>query len=267
MIEMFSFTFMQHALLAAIMLGLLCSFVSFFVVMKRLSFLGVGVSHSAMGGIAIGLVSGMNPVLTGSIFAIAVAIITGQISRSIRINEDTIIGIFFSCGMALGIGIISYARGYYPELFSLLFGNILAVSRQDLIILGVAMVVVLAFLIIFFKELLAICFDEEMAVASGLPVTPLYLSLMAAIGLTIMVSVQVVGIVLAAALLVIPAATGYRLASHYRSLLFIAIAVGIIGCLGGLIISYFVNVPSGASIVLTMTVLFILANVSKRRFF
>ncbi len=264
MIEMFSFTFMQHALLAAIMIGLLCSFVSFFVVMKRLSFLGVGVSHSALGGIAIGLVSGVSPVLTGSIFAVAVAVITGQISRSTRINEDTIIGIFFSSGMALGIGIISYARGYYPELFSLLFGNILAVSRQDLAILAVAMVVVLAFLLIFFRELLAICFDEEAAVAGGLPVTPLYLALMAAVGVTIMVSVQVVGIVLAAALLVIPAATGYRLSRHYRSLLFIAVVVGMMGCLGGLVISYYLNVPSGASIVLTMTVLFGLSWLYKR---
>ncbi len=259
MIEMLSFNFMKNALSAAIMVGLLCSFVSFFVVLKRLAFLGVGISHSALGGIAIGLVSGLNPVLTGSIFAIAVAVFTGHISRNNRINEDTVIGIFFSSGMALGIGIISASRGYYPELFSLLFGNILAVSTQDLIMLGGAMVLVIAFLAIFLKELIAICFDEEMAVAAGLPVGPLLIGLMAAMGLTIMVSVQVVGIVMASALLVIPGATGYRLTNDYRYMMVISLAVGLIGCVGGLVISYYLNVPSGASIVLTMTILFFIS--------
>lgn len=259
LIEMLSFTFMQNALAAAIIVGLLCSFVSFFVVLKKLGFLGVGISHSALGGIAIGLVTGLNPVLTGSIFAMAVAVIIGHISRNTRISEDTVIGIFFSSGMALGIGIISVSKGYYPELFSLLFGNILAVSKQDLIILGTAMVLVVAYLAIFLKELLAICFDEEMAVATGLPVGALLFGLMAAMGLTIMVSVQVVGIVMASALLVIPAATGYRLSDNYRYMLAISLAVGLTGCVGGLIISYYLNVPSGASIVLTMTALFFLS--------
>lgn len=259
MIEMLSFAFMQNALAAAVMVGLLCSFVSFFVVLKRLSFLGVGISHSALGGIAIGLVSGLNPVLTGSIFAMAVAVLTGHISRNTRINEDTVIGIFFSSGMALGIGIISVSGGYYPELFSLLFGNILAVSGQDLIILGAATVSVIAFLAVFLKELIAISFDEEMAVATGLPVGKILFGLMAAMGLTIMVSVQIVGIVMASALLVIPAATGYRLSVNYRQMLAISLAVSLTGCVGGLVISYYLNVPSGASIVLTMTALFFLS--------
>ena len=130
--EMFSFIFMQRALIASVMIGILCSGVSVFVVLKRLSFLSVGLSHSALGGIAIGLITGINPMLTGIIFAVIVALGTGIISRRRKISEDTAVGILFSVGMALGIILISMVKGYYPELFSLLFGNILAVTVTDL---------------------------------------------------------------------------------------------------------------------------------------
>ncbi len=257
MAELLSYDFMQRALVAAIMVGLLCSAVSFFVVLKRLSFLGAGISHSALGGIAIGLVSGINPVLTGSIFAVGTAVATGQISKIGKINEDTVIGIFYAAGMALGIALISTAKGYHPELFSLLFGNILSVSLTGLKVMGAVMVVILLFLTLFFKELLAIGFDEEMALASGLPVNLLYMGLLASIGLTVMVAVQLVGAVLVSALIVIPGATGYQLYINYRGMLVSALVTGIAASLGGLLISYFFPVPPGAAIVLLMTAVFL----------
>jgi zinc transport system permease protein len=247
---------MQRALLAAVLVGLLCSTLSFFVVLKRLSFLGAGISHTALGGIAIGLVTGIDPVLTGTIFAVGTAMSTGYISRVGKVGEDTVIGIFYATGMALGIALISSFKGYYPELFSLLFGNILSVSFSDLGLMAVALVVVLLFVTLFFKELLAICFDEEMATAGGLPVGSLYMGLLAAMGLTVMVSIQLVGVVLVAALIVIPGATAYRLSKNYRVMLGLSLFFGLSGSIGGLFISYYYPVPPGAAIVLMLAFMF-----------
>ncbi|NLZ28526.1 MAG: metal ABC transporter permease [Firmicutes bacterium] len=263
--DIFSFIFMQRALIASVMIGVLCSTVSVLVVLKRLSFLSVGLSHSALGGIAIGLVTGVNPMLTGILFAITVALASGLASYRRKISEDTAIGIMFSAGMGLGILLISLARGYYPELFSLLFGNILAVTSADLYLLGAVTAVVLLFIGFFMKELLAICFDEEMAFIGGIPVMPLYLSMLVAMAVTIMVSVKIAGVVLASALLVIPAATGYRLSNNYRGMLVTSLVTGLIGCIGGLVLSYFWDIPSGATIVLVMTALFLFSGFKKNR--
>lgn len=254
--DILAYGFMQRALLAALLVGTLCSTVSFFVVLKRLSFLGAGVSHTALGGIALGLVANIDPVLTGSIFAVGTSMSTGYIARMGRISEDAVIGIFYASGMALGIALISTFKGYYPELFGLLFGNILSVSVRDLYFMFLALGIILLFVILFFKELLAICFDEEMAEAGGLPVGLLYMGLLAAIGLTVMVSIQLVGVVLVSALMVIPGATAYRLSKNYRSMLFLSLAVGLAGSFGGLMISYFYPVPPGAAIVLIMAAAF-----------
>ncbi len=266
MSEMFSYGFMQRALLAALLVGILCPTISFFVILKRLSFLGAGISHTALGGIAIGLASGLDPVLTGSVFAVGTAMSTGHISRLGKISEDTVIGIFYASGMALGIALISTFKGYYPELFSLLFGNILAVSTRDLQVMAGVLAVIIVFILLFFKELLAICFDEEMAVAGGLPVGPLYMGLLAAIGLTVMVSIQLVGVVMVAALIVIPGATAYRLSGNYRSMVVYSLVTGLTGSFGGLFISYYFPVPPGAAIVLILALLFGIAVVLKYHF-
>lgn len=266
MSEILAYSFMQRALLAAVLVGLLCSTLSFFVVLKRLSFLGAGISHTALGGIAIGLVTGIDPILTGSIFAVGTAMSTGYISRVGRVGEDTVIGIFYATGMALGIALISSFKGYYPELFALLFGNILSVSLSDLALMAAALVVVLLFVILFFKELLAICFDEEMAVAGGLPVGSLYMGLLAAMGFTVMVSIQLVGVVLVAALIVIPGATAYRLSNNYRIMLGLSLLFGLSGSVGGLFISYFYPVPPGAAIVLILAIMFAAAMALKPLF-
>ena len=266
MTELLSYTFMQKALIAALLVGTLCSILSFFVVLKRLSFLGAGISHTALGGIAIGLISGIDPVITGTIFALGTAMSTGYVSRVSKMGEDTIIGIYYAAGMALGIALISNFKGYYPELFSLLFGNILSVKEIDLIMIAIVLVLVLSFLLLFFRELLAICFDEDMAVASGLPVGPLYMGLLASMGLAVMASIQLVGVVLVAALIVIPAAIAYRLSKNYRSMLVLSLFFGLTGSFGGIFISYYYPVPPGAAIVLVLAAIFALSMVTRPLF-
>ncbi|MEW5920885.1 MAG: metal ABC transporter permease [Bacillota bacterium] len=263
-LEIFSFAFMQRAFLAVIMVGLLCSALSFFVVLNKLSFMGAGLSHAILGGIAIGVLAGINPLYSGAVFAVAIALLIGYLSKHGKIQEDTLIGVFYSSGMALGIMLISFKQGYYPELFSFLFGNVLAVSIQDLQFLAVVMFFVLLYIVIFFKELFTISFDEELARAAGLPATTLYLGLLVCLALTIVVSVKVVGVVLASALLVIPAAAGYRLSGNYRLMLLFSLLTGLVAGLAGLFISYYLNIPSGAAIVLCASAIFFLSFLSRK---
>lgn len=261
-----AYDFMQRAFAAGIMAGLLCSFVSLFVVMQRLAFAGAGISHSALGGVAVGVLAGVNPVLSAGLFCTFVAWLIGFISRKGNHHEDTVIGVLFSTSMALGIALVSLHRGYYPELMSLLFGNILAVTGTDLWILGTVGAVISLFLIFFFKELLFLCFDQEAATAAGIPTTFLYYALLTVIALTIVVSVKILGIVLASALLVIPAITGYELARNYRGVLAVSLLAGVTATVGGLVLSYGLDLPSGATIVLCSAFLFFTAMlVSPRR--
>lgn len=257
--EMLSYGFMQKAVIASLLLSLVSAVAGFFVVLKRLSFIGAGISHSAFGGVALGLVLGLNPLGTAGIFALAVALFLAWISRRGALPEDTAIGIFFSGAMALGIALLSLGKGYYGDAMSYLFGNVLAVSTEDLWLLAGAGALVLVFLLGTFKALLCLCFDEELAYASNLPVGFLYYGLMIAMGLTVMVAVKTVGIVLASALLVTPAATGYLLSKDYKGMLLISIFASLVSSLAGLWLSYQFGLASGAAIVLCATVLFLLA--------
>lgn len=257
--EMLSYGFMQKALLACLLLGLVSAVAGFFVVLKRLSFIGAGISHSAFGGVALGLVTGLNPLATAGVFALLVAVCLGWISRRGFMSEDTAIGIFFSGAMAFGIALLSFGNGYYGDAMSYLFGNVLAVSTGDLWLLAGAGALVLLFLLGTFKALLCLCFDEELAYAAGLPVELLYYGLMAAIALTVVVAVKTVGIVLASALLVTPAATGYQLSKSYRGMLGIAVVTGLLSSLAGLWLSYRYGLASGAAIVLCATAIFLLS--------
>ncbi len=255
-----AYGFMQRALLATLMVASLCSLVGFFVVLKRLSFVSVGLSHAAFGGVAIGLLLGTNPVLTAGVFAVAVAIAIGVVSRGTRVPEDTVIGVFYSCSMALGVILVGLSRSYQADLFGYLFGNVLAVTPGDLKAVAVVGGIVTAYLALFFKETLAICFDEEMARVQGLPVCLVYYGLLVCVAATVMVCVRVVGIVLASALLVIPAATGLACSSDYRWALAISLTTGVLSGLLGLGFSYSLDLASGASIVLCAGAAFLLVN-------
>jgi zinc transport system permease protein len=265
MTEALGYAFVQRALIAGILVGLLCGVLGFFVVLKRLSFIGVGISHSAFGGIAIGVLAGVEPLLAAAVFSIAVAWAIGWLSRKGRLHEDTAIGILFSSAMALGVALISLSSAYQVDLFGYLFGNILAVSANDLWLLGGIAVVVLGLVGLLFKELLFLAFDEEVARANGLPVTPLYFVLLACLALAVVAAIRVVGIVLVEALLVIPAAIGYQLARGYRAMLCLSVATAVLSAIVGLFVSYFLNIAAGATIVLVLTLLFVAALVVGRK--
>ncbi|MGB9859329.1 MAG: metal ABC transporter permease [Moorellaceae bacterium] len=256
--ELLFYTFIQRALLAGLLVAVLSAAVSFFVLLKRLAFIGNGIAHAALGGIALGLVTGLNPLFTAGLLATGSAWVIGGLSRKGRLPEDTAIGIVFTVAMALGIMVLNFYKGYV-DVFSYLFGNILTVSWPELRFLSAVTVIVILFLGFYFHDLLALTFDEETAEATGIPVAPLYFVLLTLLALTVIVAAKVVGILLTSALIILPAATGYQLARNYRLLLLYSFITSLLAVLGGIALSVYLNLPSGASIVLTHSLIFALA--------
>lgn len=259
MMEMLHYSFMQRALVAAILAGILCSIIGVYVVLRKLSFIGAGISHSAFGGVALGFLLGLNPVITAIPFSIAIAAAIGLVSKRGRISEDVSIGIFFPTAMALGLVFVGIAHSYNVDLFGYLFGSILAVSTSDLWMIGILGFIVLATVALLFKELFFVSFDEELAKVSGLPVEKLYYLLLCLIAVTVVISIKIVGIILVAALLVIPAATAFQLTNNFRPMMLISASLGALSGILGLLLSYRFDLPSGATIVLTATALFLLS--------
>jgi len=254
--QMLSLPFIQRALVGGLLVVVMLSLLSFFIVLRRISFVGVGISHSALGGVALGIAIGANTMLTTTVFCAAVAILIGFISRHGHLREDAAIGITFPGTMALGIVLITLSGGYLSSLFSFLFGSVLAISRTDIYVIAIYCAAVVAFVTIFFRSLLNASFDEELARAAGTPVTFLHYLLLVLIALAIVASMKLVGIILVSAMLVLPAATGYQIAQTYRRVLALSIVSGVISLLSGLTLSYRFNLPSGATIVLCACIIF-----------
>jgi ABC-type Mn2+/Zn2+ transport system permease subunit len=266
--DFLAYGFMRTALLTGVLLAVPCAVLAFFVVLRRMAFIGVGISHAALGGVALGVVTGVPPVAAAAAFSVAVAWVIGWISGRGQISEDTSIGVFFPTAMALGVALMSASRGYQRDLMGYLFGNILSVSMVDLWVLGGLAALALGLLAGFFKELLFWGVDEEGARAAGLPTSRLRYLLLTMLALTIVAAMKMVGTVLISAFLVIPAATGQALASTMRGMLWVSILSAIASVVGGLWLSWLWNLPSGASIVLLSAALFfaaLLAGTLRRR--
>lgn len=254
-----AYGFGQRALIGGLMIAVTCSLISFFVIVRRMAFIGMGISHAAFGGVSIGIVAGVNPILTAGGFCVLVATGIGWVSRKGRLHEDTAIGILFAAAMAMGVVLVRVAHAYNLDLMSYLFGSILALSWTDIIILAALSVLVIAFIVFFFKELLFFVFDEETATASGLPVRFVYYGLLISMALTIVVSIKLAGIILVSALLVIPAAVGVQLFRNYRGAIACSLVVGVVGVVVGLFLSSSFDIASGATIVLVLFFAFLAA--------
>jgi zinc transport system permease protein len=253
---MLEFAFMQRALVAAILVGIVCGLLGFFVILRKLSFIGIGISHSALGGVAVGLLLGIHPLLAGGAFAVAVALGIAWLSPRTRLSEDAIIGVFFSASMALGVVLFSMQRGYQQDLFAYLFGNVLAISSGELAALGIISVIIVGVVAGVFRQLLFVAFDDEIARAYGHRVDGLNALLLILVALTVVIGVRLVGVLLIQALLVIPAASAALWTTHYRGQLLLATLFGA-GCgIAGLVLSYQLDIASGGTIVLVATLVF-----------
>ena len=205
-LEILHYEFMQNALIAGLLAAVACGIVGVYVVVKRIIFISGGIAHASFGGIGLGYLVGISPVIGALIFALASALGIGYITRRTRLPEDTAIGVLWAIGMALGIVFIGLAPGYAPDLFSYLFGNILTVPASDLLLMLILDIAIIAVVVVFYKEFLALSFDEEYSTVIGVPVEFLYLLLLGMIALTVVVLLRIVGMILIIALLTIPAA-------------------------------------------------------------
>lgn len=258
MLEALQYGFIQNALIAGMLAAVACGIVGVYVVVKRIVFISGGISHASFGGIGLGYLLGINPVIGALFFTIASALGMGIVSRRTRLPEDTAIGILWAVGMALGIIFIGLSPGYAPDLFSYLFGNILTVPASDLILMLILDVVIISVVFLLYKEFLALSFDEEFGTVVGVPTERLYLTLLCLIALTVVVLIRVVGVILVIALLTIPAATARQFTHSLKRMMFLSILFGIVFAVLGLWLSYALDLASGATIVLVSGVCFMI---------
>lgn len=262
--EVLHLPFMQRALGAGVLVGLLASYYGVFVVQRRLSFLGVGLSHAAFGGVALGLLIGTNPLWTALPFTIIVALSITWVTQQGTVSGDTAIGVFFALSLALGVVLLSFKQSYTNDAFTYLFGSILAVRPADLWIMGGIAALALLTTPLWGRWAYA-TFDRDLALADGVPVQRDDYILSVLLALTIVAAVKIVGIVLAAAFLVIPAAAARRATNTFSSMTLFSMAIGGTTAVAGLGVSYLFDIPSGATIVLVQGGVFFVAYLGASR--
>ena len=259
LLEPLSHGFFTRALLAAILVGSVCAVVGTYVVLKGLAFIGEAVAHAAFPGLVAAFVLKLPFIVGAGIAAVGTALAIGFVARRTRIRTDTAIGVLFVGMFALGLFWYSALRGFVSDLFSFLFGNILAISAADLLGLGALGLLILVIVAVLWKELLYATFDPLAAAAAGLRVAALEYLFLVLVALTIVVSLQAVGIILVVAMLITPAATAQLLSLRFGRLMLLAIGLGVGSAMLGLYASYWFDTPSGATIVIVQTAAFLLA--------
>ena len=256
LLEPLQYAFVQRALLAAVLVAVVCASVGVFVVLRGLAFLGDAIAHAAFPGVVIAFLLKLNIVIGGSIAAVASALAIGAVARRSGLKEDTAIGVVFSGMFAVGIVLFSSIRTYTGDLLGILFGDVLGVSADQLALAAITAALVLVALWVIWRQLVFVSFDPIGAAAAGLNTLRYDTLLLGLIGLAIAVSVQIVGVVLVVAMLVTPAATARLLAQDLRALVVGALLVAVLSSVTGIWLSYYVNAASGGTIVLVATTLF-----------
>ena len=249
----------QRALLASAMVGIVCAVVGTYVVLRGIAFIGDAIAHAGFPGIVVAYMVGIPFYIGAAVAAVGTALAIGFVTKRAGIRQDTAIGVLFAGTFAFGVFLFSTIQGYVADLFSFLFGNVLAIGTTDLVallVLGLGVVLTVAVL---WKELLYATFDPLGAAASGINVDRLEYLFLALVALTIVVSLQAVGIILVVAMLVTPAATAQLLTVRFARLMLVAALVGVTSSVIGLYASYWMDVASGATIVLVQTLMFVAA--------
>ena len=249
--------FMVRSLLALIMVSVVCAVMGSFVVVKGMAFIGDALAHASFGGVAAAFVLGGSIYLGAGVAAILTSLGIVFVSRRAGLRFDTAIGVLFVGAFALGILIVSRQEGYIVDLFSFVFGNVLGVGEDDLLLIAAVGAAVLVLVAVFYKELLFTAYDPSMAAAAGLPVAAMQYGLLALIALTIVIALKAVGIVLVVAMLVTPAATAQLLVRRLHLIMAVGAGIGVVSSLVGLYLSYHADVAASAAVVLTATVLFL----------
>ena len=259
MIEMLEYDFMQRSLLAAMLVGAMCSVIGVFVVLRGLAFVGAGTAHAAFAGVALAYLVGLPPLPLAIGFGLATVWLTGVMEEKGRMKLDVSIGILYTATMALAILFIGLMKGYNAEVYGYLFGSVLSVTPEELGIILALSLLVLGAILAFSKELYFIAFDQEMAEASGVPARRIFYLLLTLVALTVVVSLKTVGAILVFAMVLIPASTAYQLTHSLSHMTAYSVGIGISCATGGVMLSYLWDLPSGPAIVLLATAVFLLS--------
>ncbi|MFC1867108.1 metal ABC transporter permease [Thermodesulfobacteriota bacterium] len=264
MLEALQFEYMRNALMAALLGSIACGVIGSYVVVKRIGYISGGIAHATFGGIGLGYFLGVNPLYCLIPFSLASAWGIGLVSRKANVSEDTAIGLFWAVGMALGVIFIGLTPGYVPDLFSYLFGNILTVPRLDIyFMIGLDLFVLLT-VFLFYREFLAVSFDEEYARASGVKTLFIYLLILNLVAITVVMLVRIVGIILVIALLTIPPAIAQQHTDNLLKMMGLSVLLGGLLNVGGLWLSYTLDLASGATIILLLAVAFLCSTIIKK---
>jgi zinc transport system permease protein len=261
--ELLHYTFFQHALIGCLLASITCGIIGTYIVTKRLVFISGGITHASFGGIGIGLYSGISPILGAALFSILSAFGVEWLSKRQDMREDSAIAMFWAFGMAVGI-IFSYlAPGFSPDLSTYLFGNILTITAGDIIMLAILSVILIIFFGLFLQPIITIAFDRQFALSQHLPVVAFEYLLMLFIALAIVACLRMVGIVLAISMLTIPQITSNLFTHRFKTIIRLSVIIGFISCISGLFISYYLKVPSGATIIFFSILIYVFCKVVK----
>ncbi len=264
-LELLTYRFFVHALAAAVLTSVLCGMIGTYIVSKRMVFISGGITHTSFGGIGIGYFLGIHPLIGAAVFSLLSALGIEFFSRKGDIRHDAMIAIFWALGMALGIMFIYLTPGYAPNLMSYLFGNILTISAAELIALFVLTILTGTVFMAFYRPILYVAFDEDFARTRLMPVQLIKYLMISLIALTIVFSIRIAGIILVISLLTIPQTAANLLTKRFDRIILFAILLALAGTIGGLILSYYLNIPSGATIIFCLVAFFVVVRIVKRK--
>ena len=264
--DILNYTFFQNALLGSLLASILCGIMGTYIVTRRLVFISGGITHASFGGIGIGIFTGLPPTLTAALFAVLSACGVQWFSRKKDMREDSAIAMFWTLGMSIGIICSFLSPGFMPDLSSYLFGNILTITVLDLQLLLILSLLVSLFFLLFMQTIISIAFDGEFARSQKIPVIGIEYIIMAFIALTIVACLRIVGIVLVISILTIPQVTANLFTNKFRRMMIYSILIGYADCLGGLVLSYHYNIPSGASIIFISILFFAVCKLTRTIF-
>ena len=261
--ELLQYAFFRNALLGSLFASIACGVIGTYVVSRRLVFISGGITHASLGGLGIGFYFSFPPLLSAMAFSVFSAFGIQWLSSKQGVREDSAIAVFWSLGMAIGIVLTFLSPGYAPNLSEYLFGNILTITRRDIAALVVLSLVLLFFFALFYHAIVAVSFDAEFARTRRVPTQFIEYTMMLFIAVTIVLSIRLVGIVLLMSLITVPQMTANLFTVNYSKIISLSILFSFVGCVAGLFLSYYLNVPSGAFIIFVLIVMFFIGKAVK----
>lgn len=261
--QLFKYGFFQHAVLAALFMSISCGIIGTYIVSRRMVFISGGITHASFGGVGIGYYLGFSPLAGAAIVAVVAALTTENLTRRKVLRNDSIIAILWSLGMAIGIIFVYLTPGYAPNLMSYLFGSIITVTGTELWLMLALAILVLSVFALYYRPILYVAFDEQFARIRGIPVMLVNYLLIILVALTIVLSIRTAGIILVLSVLTIPQNITNLFSNRFSHIMIGSVVLGFIASMLGLIISYYLEIPSGASIIFTLVVLYLVARLVK----